>query len=103
VVRWEGAVDITIDEALAAMQPRKERRGQSAETFLEDVLLGRALPMKQVEEHGQRRGFSVDQLKGARRRLKLRSVRRGSTHGEWWWGAAEHFTAEEKRTEEKET
>jgi putative DNA primase/helicase len=89
-ILWEGPVDMTADEAVAAARPVKERRSsQSAKDFLEDLLAGGPQLATFIEERGAKRGYTPDQLRYARQKLKIDPQRQGgSGHrgaGNWYW------------------
>jgi hypothetical protein len=64
---WEGAVDITADEALAATSTKKDHFG--ARMFLMDMLANGPAPVKLIEERAAARGLSKDQLDRAKRKM----------------------------------
>jgi DNA polymerase len=66
VVRWEGPVDITADEAVASSKPVRRQHNPSRE-FLLDILAGGPVLQKTVAERGAERGLSYDQLWRAKR------------------------------------
>jgi putative DNA primase/helicase len=61
---WEGPVDVTADEAIAATATRKDHSG--AVMFLMDMLANGPVPKTLIDERAAVRGFSEDQLKRAK-------------------------------------
>ena len=90
-VVWEGTIDLTADEALAANKPaaRDGRKARAAPVreFLRDTLANGPIERDVVIERGAAEGFSRDQLKRAR--LAIDGVaykRRGkSLNAPWMW------------------
>ena len=69
-VVWDGIVDVSADEALAAATPAKHN-ADSAATFLQDMLSGGQVLVKTIEERAALAGptaflASAGQPKGAR-------------------------------------
>jgi hypothetical protein len=89
---WEGAVDMTADQALAALAPTKDKGQQSgAVAFLLDVLANGPVPVKIIEERAAARGFSKDQLKRAKQKMCVGTFKEGGKlDGGWLWALAEH-------------
>jgi putative DNA primase/helicase len=84
-VTWEGTVDISADEAVAAtMAKATGKRTDAALAFLIEVLAGGPVPMKDIEERGAQRGLNVDQLKRAKGKLGIISDKSGF-EGAWVW------------------
>lgn len=84
-VTWEGTVDISADEAVAAtMAKATGKRTDAALAFLIEVLAGGPVPMKEIEEKGAQRGLNVDQLKRAKGKLGIISDKSGF-EGAWVW------------------
>jgi hypothetical protein len=89
-VAWEGAVDMTAEAALAAGM-HKERgpgRVEQAAEWLKQFLAGHAYPSDEVVKAGKAAGFTFDNIKEAKARLKaedLRSTKNGF-QGVWWCG-----------------
>jgi hypothetical protein len=88
VVRWEGPVDLTADEALAASRPGKANRNTVRE-FLLDILAGGPVFQTVIVERGAEHGFSYDQLKRAKRPLGVRSFKTG-LNTPWLWALPQH-------------
>ena len=91
VVRWEGPVDLTADEALAACRPSKGNRNTVRE-FLLDILAGGPVLQTVIAERGAEHGFSYDQLKRAKRPLSVRSFkkREAGMDSPWLWALPQH-------------
>jgi hypothetical protein len=83
-VVWEGEVDITADEALAATRTTKASRG-TAQDFLLIILTNGPVPQSRIIECGNERGFSIDQLNRAKRALKIKSLKAGGPGDPWLW------------------
>jgi DNA polymerase len=97
-VAWEGPVDITADEALAAARPGKEQGRPSAQEFVKVLLLRGPITVKELQEHGQKCGLSKDQLRRAREKLGVVTMRRGGLAGggAWWWAWPEQVTPDDQ-------
>jgi hypothetical protein len=91
VIRWDGEVDITANEALAACRPSKGNRNTVGE-FLFDILAGGPVLQTLITERGTEHGFSYDQLKRAKRKLGVRSFkkREAGLDSPWLWGLPQH-------------
>lgn len=90
-VVWEGEVDITADEAVAASRGGGDagangRPGAQAEVqaFLALALKDGSLPQSEVEERAEKAGYTVDQLNKAKRRVGVISTKSGFEGG-WQW------------------
>jgi DNA polymerase len=97
-VAWEGPVDITADEALAAARPGKEQGRPSAQEFVKVLLLRGPITVKELQAHGQKCGLSKDQLRRAREKLGVVTMRRGGLAGggAWWWAWPEQVTPDDQ-------
>jgi DNA polymerase I-like protein with 3'-5' exonuclease and polymerase domains len=98
-VHWQGPIEMTSEEALAAAQPRREKVAAAAVPFLEAALLMAPIPKRVLEEGALKYGISEDQLRAAKKKLGIDAFRRGGSKGAWFWGWAHQRTAEETATE----
>jgi DNA polymerase len=94
-IQWEDVVEITADQALAAASPPK-RESNAHQTFLHDVLTNGPARVEVVYERGAVRGFSVDQLKRAKRKMGVVAYKDG-WQGIWLWALPQHVPAETPR------
>ncbi|HLW01878.1 MAG TPA: hypothetical protein VKT82_24705 [Ktedonobacterales bacterium] len=62
--------------------PAKERKIQQAMAFLQGAMAGQARPAAEVEAEARAAGFTHSTLADARRRLSIRSEKRGAA---WYW------------------
>lgn len=89
-VEWSGGCDLPADELLAAREKSKDgNRVQNCANWLKQFLRGYAWPSKEIETAAKQAGFTFDNLKEAKARLKgdgLRHSNRGRFQGEWWTG-----------------
>jgi hypothetical protein len=94
-VTWEEIVDITADQAIMAASPAKARDQQSGPVMtLMNLLANGPVPTKTIEERGIACGFSVDQLKRAKRKMGVvRFKETGKIDGQWFWALPEHAPA----------
>jgi hypothetical protein len=94
VIHWEGGVDITANEALAASRPSKGNRKPVRE-FLLDILAGGPVLQTLIIERGAEHGFSYDQLKRAKGALGVRSFkkREAGLDSPWLWALPQHAPA----------
>jgi hypothetical protein len=90
-VSWDAeTVDITADEAVAAVRgatkdQTKSNQQKEVQQFLNDVLRGKGpRPSQDVTDEALARGFTENQLRTARERLKIRSVKSAMAGG-WNW------------------
>jgi hypothetical protein len=90
-VEWLGEVDIDADSAIADAQKRE--RGPSkvdqCVEWLREFLKDYAYPSDEIVAAAKATGFTFDNQKEAKARLKadgLRSSNRGRFQGEWWSG-----------------
>jgi hypothetical protein len=95
LVRWEGQVNMTADEAVAAFRPGKSNR-KTAREFLLDVLAGGPVLQTIITERGAERGFSYDQLWRAKRALgAVAFKKRGEgLDSPWLWALPQHASSE---------
>jgi len=88
---WEGAVELTADEAVDANKPaaRDGRKARAAPVreFLRDILANGPVERKTVIERGAEEGFSSEQLKRARQAIDgVAYKRRGEgSNAPWMW------------------
>jgi hypothetical protein len=101
VIRWEGEMDITADEAIAAARTTKSKSSLTAQGFLTDFLAGGPQLQTAVIERGAERRFTEHQLKHAKTKLAIVSYRKGfGESGVWFWALPQH--APEGAREEEE-
>jgi hypothetical protein len=85
-VEWEkDPVDITADEAVHAAKGSDKHRGKqdAVQTFLREILKsGEPVPAKDVIAAAKPHGFTEQQLKDARKPLRVHSER---GRAGWWW------------------
>jgi hypothetical protein len=91
-VTWEEVVDITADQAVAAATPSKAHGQQSgAVMFLLNILANGPVPVKLIEERAAACGFSMDQLKRAKKKIGIGAFKaEGVEHGGWLWALPQH-------------
>jgi hypothetical protein len=91
VVRWEGPLDLTADEALAANKPSRVNRN-SAQEFLLDILAAGPVLTTVIVERGAKRGFSYDQLKRTKRTLGVAAFkkREARMNSPWLWALPQY-------------
>jgi DNA invertase Pin-like site-specific DNA recombinase len=91
MIQWEGEVDISADEALAACKPSKANR-KPAREFLLDILAGGPVLQTLIVERGAEHGLSYDQLKRAKRPLGVRAFkkREAGLNSPWLWALPQH-------------
>jgi hypothetical protein len=92
VIRWEGEVNITADEALAATRTTKGSRG-SAQDFLLTILTNGPVLQSRVLDRGKECGFSYDQLKRGKGALGVKSIKTGGSGDPWLWALPEDVPA----------
>ncbi len=88
-LRWEGVADIDADSAMgdAARRERDPNKVEKAVAWLSDFLQNFAYPGEEILAAAADAGFTFDNIKEAKVRLKmkgLRNVKRGG--GGWWTG-----------------
>jgi putative DNA primase/helicase len=93
-VVWEGIVDLTADEALAAVAPNKDRGQSGAVMFLMDMLAGGPRPKGLVEERAAAHGFSRGQLEYAKRKMGVVAFHEHKFQGQWFWALPQHAPPE---------
>jgi putative DNA primase/helicase len=91
-VVWEEAVDMTADQAVAAVVPTKDKGQQSgAMGFLLDILANGPASVKIIEERAGVRGISKAQLDRAKRRACVAAFKEpGRIDGRWFWSLPQH-------------
>jgi hypothetical protein len=80
---WDGEVDISADEALAATAPKKDHSG--AVMFLMDMLSNGPVPKTLIEERAATRGFSDNQLDRAKSKMGVMAFKEQKFQGAWFW------------------
>jgi putative DNA primase/helicase len=86
-IGWErSAIDLTIDEALAAAKP--PLRTARIDNWLRRLLADGPLPQQEIVEAGARQGFGENQLTYARSRLGIGTHKQGLKEG-WYWSLPE--------------
>jgi hypothetical protein len=100
-VVWEESVDISADQAIAAMSSLKERGKQSdVIVFLMNLLANGPTAVKVIEDRATKHGFSIDQLRRAKRRMGVVVFKEeGTMEGSWFWALAQH-ASDKKDTDE---
>lgn len=94
-IKWLGEIDITADEAVA--QAGRSRSGsptriEQCKDWLKEFLKDFAYPSDEVVEAAKKAGFTYDNVKEARGKLKeggLKSTNKGKCQGTWWTGFGE--------------
>jgi DNA polymerase bacteriophage-type len=87
---WEGIVDMSADEALAAAAPKKGDR-QGVVNFLLDMLANSPVPIKTIEDRADAHGFSKEQLRYARQKMGVVVFKeKGKFEGGWFWALPQH-------------
>jgi hypothetical protein len=85
---WEGSVNITSDEAVAALSAKKQSDQQiKVQAFLRELLKdGKQVPQKEIEEAAEAKGFTAKQLRTAREKLGIHTDKeKGTMSGGWVW------------------
>jgi AAA domain len=77
-VRWLGETSVTGDQLLAVRPDEPDDDGDDAAAVLAQVLTDGPLWVKQAIDKMAEAGFSKDQAKRAKRKLKVRSVKHGA-------------------------
>lgn len=87
---WDGAVDITGDQAVAIAAGGDSGGGSKRDAmqvkvrqFLGEMLKNGPVPQKMIEEEAERRGFTENQLRTAKQKLPIESVK--GADGAWSW------------------
>ena len=103
-VGWEEIVDITADQAIAAAAPAHKERGQQSDViiFLMNLLAGGPVEMKTIEDKAAERGFSIEQLRRAKRKMGVVALKQaGTMEGHWLWALAQHAPSKEAKEQEE--
>jgi DNA polymerase len=93
-------VDVTADEAIAAnkvtLGDSRKAKAAPIREFLHDILAAGPVLQKVIVERGAAKGFSLDQLRRARDRIKARSFKRRDENlsSPWMWALPEHIPAD---------
>jgi hypothetical protein len=91
-VRWLGLADVDADEILAASarHARDATRVETCGVWLREFLKEYAYPSTEIEQAAKKQGFTFDNLKEAKARLRREadfwSTNKGHFQGEWWCG-----------------
>jgi DNA polymerase len=89
-VVWEEVVDVSADEAIAALRAGKDRQ-TGVVVFLLDILAGGPVLKSVIEERGSVRGFSIDQLDRAKKKMGVVAFKEnGQLSGRWFWALPQH-------------
>jgi hypothetical protein len=93
-IDWLGPVDVSADEAVNALAKREQgpNKVEKATEWLKKFLAVSAYPSNEITAAGKAVGFTFDNLKEAKARLKsegLHSTNRGRFQGTWWSGFGE--------------
>jgi hypothetical protein len=102
VIRWEGEVAISAEEALAASRPTRGggRKTIDVDGFLHDILSGGPVSATVIKTRGTIHGFSEDQLRGARQRLNVVAFREKTFPSSNKWALPQHAPISEDREDE---
>jgi hypothetical protein len=93
-------VDITADEAIATnktgLGDKRKTRAAPVREFLRDILAAGPVLYKTVVERGAAKGFTVDQLKHARRAIGAAAFKRRGENllSPWLWCLLKHVPAD---------
>jgi hypothetical protein len=90
-ITWEGQSGLTASDLLRFEPPDERDEHDAAAEFLQSMLEGGGRAPKEIEKEGKVAGFSLDQLKRAKRRADVHSVKEGfGDSGRWVWALREH-------------
>jgi putative DNA primase/helicase len=92
-VVWDGAVDMSADEAIAAAAPPKRDKG-SVVDFLLDILAGGPALKSVIEERATAHEFSTQQLDRAKKKMGIVSYKEKKFDGHWFWALPQHAPAD---------
>jgi len=90
-------VDVSADEALAAMPGKKDRSG--AVMFLMDMLSNGPVPKTLIDELAAARGLSEDQLRKAKTKMGVEAFKEKFDGGWLWWLPQHHAKQPEPEKE----
>lgn len=85
---WDGEVDVSADDALAATSTKKDHSG--AVMFLMDMLSNGPVPKTLIDERAAMRGFSKDQLDRAKTKMGIVPFKEQKFGGGWLWCLPQH-------------
>jgi hypothetical protein len=103
---WEGSVDLTAEEAVAANKPTsndgRKTKAAPVREFLRDVLAAGPVLQKIVVERGAEKGLSLNQLRRALKKVDgLPFKRRGEElNSAWMWSFRKDIPADAEIREE---
>jgi hypothetical protein len=102
VIQWEGEVAITAEEALAASRPTrgKERKTAMVDEFLRHILTGGPVLAAVIKAQAATHGFSEDQLRSARDRLSVVTLRDKTFPAGTKWALPQHAPSPEERIDD---
>ena len=95
-VTWEEIVDVTADQAIAAAAPAHRERGQQSDViiFLMNLLASGPVAMKTIEDKATKGGFTIEQLRRAKRKMGIVAFKQeGTMEGHWSWALVQHAPA----------
>jgi hypothetical protein len=85
VIRWEGVVDLTAQDALDATKATKAGHS-NAQDFLSGICANGPVQQKLIVERGIERGFNSEQLRRAKEKLGIKAFRpKGVKDSGWLW------------------
>jgi putative DNA primase/helicase len=86
VIRWEGEVEISAQEALDATKTKKVDQ-LSVRNFLRIILANGPALRNLIVERGAEHSFSLDQLRRAKSHFNIEAFRKPGEgkHSPWWW------------------
>jgi DNA polymerase I-like protein with 3'-5' exonuclease and polymerase domains len=94
-IKWLGPADMTAEEAMGQAR-QSARRGSPVQEFVRGILANGPVLQKVVVEKGEAAGFSLDQLKRARKAIDAVSFKRSGANlsSPWLWSLREHMPAD---------
>jgi len=101
VIRWDGEVSVSADEAVAATKSSKAKQ-PTARDFLLIILANGPALRNLIVERGAERGFSLDQLKRAKRGLEIKAYKKRGEgkHSPWLWALPHDVPADAEEGDE---
>lgn len=94
LIVWGEAVAGTARVLMAEAEAEPDdEEGHDAASFLQDLLVARAVPTKEVFREAEGAGYSRDQMKRAKRKLKAIARKHGMGGG-WTWQLPDHEGSE---------